>query len=290
MPENTCLRPTVGDLSQANTAFCVHTRASSEACTPCWKPKFHLISLFLQTFSAGALGASTYHSAFPYKKKKSAPANCMSNSICAAGKRAQCIKRVAADENLTKPHHCTRCWEKDSALHARLARPEGTCKFILPCVTHCSWQPLPPGVQSLIHKIRLKWAAALFNFVNNRTKQTPIFSNSSTCKELMTFGWYLHSIKGAHDDWNKVCGDKGLGWSSRGWFLQKKIKKKIKNSKKKNALNSELCASPGSLANWKASNSPTCSSSQNTHRLAAVMQQLVQRNQLGTNTKTSTLT
>lgn len=222
MPENTCLRPTVGDLSQANTAFCVHTRASSEACTPCWKPKFHLISLFLQTFSAGALGASTYHSAFPYKKKKSAPANCMSNSICAAGKRAQCIKRVAADENLTKPHHCTRCWEKDSALHARLARPEGTCKFILPCVTHCSWQPLPPGVQSLIHKIRLKWAAALFNFVNNRTKQTPIFSNSSTCKELMTFGWYLHSIKGTHDDWNKVCGDKGLGWSSRGWFLQKK--------------------------------------------------------------------
>lgn len=71
---------------------------------------------------------------------------------------------------------------------------------------------------------------------------------------------------------------------------KKKLKKKIKNSKKKNALNSELCASPGSLANRKASNSPTCSSSQNTHRLAAVMQQLVQRNQLGTNTKTSTLT
>lgn len=68
------------------------------------------------------------------------------------------------------------------------------------------------------------------------------------------------------------------------------IKKIIKKSKKKNALNSELCASPGSLANWKASNSLTCSSSQNTHRLAAVMQQLVQRNQLGTNTKTSTLT
>lgn len=70
----------------------------------------------------------------------------------------------------------------------------------------------------------------------------------------------------------------------------KKNFKKIKKSKKKNALNSELCASPGSLANWKASNSQTCSSSQNTHRLAAVMQQLVQRNQLGTNTKTSTLT